>query len=142
MSLTMTPFGFFADSVAGRTLTFLDSGSVQIVMRRVVGQCAAIATGAERPVLKLLLLQLLEILVRVKGETKALLAETPCLDPAMCRPRFGSLVSCLLEDHLVQGLGPHQVMLILLCYLEICLERSSFFRQSCVQRTSPSMRKW
>ena len=133
MSLTMTPYGYIADSVVGRiTLTLLDSGSVEIVLRRVVGQCDAIAAGVERPVLKLLLLQLLGILVKVKGETKALLAETPCLDPAMCRPRFGSLVLCLLEDHLVQGLGPYQVVLIHLCYLEICLEGSSFFRQSCL----------
>ena len=51
VSLIMTPFGYLADSVVDRTtLTFLDSGSVQIVMQRVVGQCDAIATGAERPV--------------------------------------------------------------------------------------------
>ena len=133
MSLIMTPFGYLADSVAGRTtVTFLDSGSVQIVMQRIVGQCDAIATGAERPVPTLLLLPPLGILVRGEGEAKALLAETPYLDPAMCRPRFGSLVSCLLVDRLVLGLGPHQVMLILLRYLEICLERSSFFRRSCL----------
>ena len=113
MSLTMTPYVYIADSVVGRiTLTFLDSGSVGILLRRVVGQCDAIATGVESPVLKLLQLQLLGILEKVEGETKALLAETPCLDPAMCRPRFGNLVLCLLEDHLMQGLGQNQVILI------------------------------
>ena len=55
VSLIMTPFGHLADSVVDRTtLTFLDSGSVLIVMQRVVDQCDAFATGAERPVLKLL----------------------------------------------------------------------------------------
>ena len=135
----MTLFGSLADSVVDRTtLTFLDSGSVQIVMQRVVGQCDAIATGAERPVLTLLLLLLLGILVREEGVAKALLAETPCLDPATCRTRFGNRVSCLLVDRLVLRLGPHQVMLILLRYLEICFERTSFFKQSCLRRTSPS----
>ena len=62
MSLTMTPYVHIAGSVVGRiTLTLLDSGSVEIVLRRVVGQCDAIATGLERHVLKLLL-QLLGIL--------------------------------------------------------------------------------
>ena len=63
VSLIMTPFGYLADRT---TLTFLDSGSVLIVMQRVVGQCDAIATGAERPVLKLILLLLLGILVGVE----------------------------------------------------------------------------
>ena len=44
------------------------------VMQRVVGQCDAIATGAEHPVLKLLLLLLLGVLVGVEGVAKALLA--------------------------------------------------------------------
>ena len=49
VSLIMTPFGHLAVSVVDRTtLTFLDSGSVLIVMQRVVGQCDAFATGAER----------------------------------------------------------------------------------------------
>ena len=68
MSLTMTPYVYIADSVVGRiTLTFLDSGSVGIVLRRLAGQCDAMATGVE------LLLPLLGMLVKVKGETKALL---------------------------------------------------------------------
>ena len=38
-SLIMIPFGYLADSVVARiTLTFLGSGSVEIVPRRVVGQ--------------------------------------------------------------------------------------------------------
>ena len=56
-SLIMIPFLYFADSVVDRiTQTFLGSGSVLIVMQRVVGQCDATATGVEHPVLKLLLL--------------------------------------------------------------------------------------
>ena len=66
VSLIMIPFGYLADSVVGRTtLTFLGSGSVLIVMQRVVGQCDVTATGVEHPVLILLLLLLLGILVGV-----------------------------------------------------------------------------
>ena len=121
------------------TLTFLDSGSAGIVLRRVAGQCDAIATGVERLVRIVLLLPLLGMLEKVKGETKTL---TLCLDPAMCRPRFGNLMWCLLEDRLVQGWEPHQLLLIVLWHLVTCLEHSSFFRQSCLQRTSPGVRKW
>ena len=60
MSLTMTPYVYIADSVVGRiTLTFLDSGSVGIVLRRVAGQCDAIATGVGRLVRIVPLLPLL-----------------------------------------------------------------------------------
>ena len=83
VSLIMTP-----------TLTFLDSGSVPILMHRGVGQCDAIATGAEHPVLKLLLLLLLGTLVGVESVAKALLAGTLLLVLATCRPRFGNRVSC------------------------------------------------
>ena len=62
-----------ADSVEGRiTWTFLDSGSVEISLRRDVGQCGEIATGVvrlDRTILQLLLLGMLE---RIKGGTKAL----------------------------------------------------------------------
>ena len=143
VSLMMIPFGYLVDSVGDRiTLTFLDTGSVLTVVQRVVGQYDAIATGAERPVLKLLLLLLLGILVGVEGVAKALLAGTLLLDLAVCRPRFGNHVSCLLVYRQVLGLEPHQKMLILLRYLEICLERSNFFRRSCLKKTSPSVRSW
>ena len=93
MSLPMTPYVYLADFVVGLiTLTFLDSGSVGIVLRHVAGQCDVTATGVERLVQIVLLLPLLGMLEKVKGETKALLAETLCLDLAMCRPRFGNLV--------------------------------------------------
>ena len=50
VSLTMTPFGYFADSVVDpTTLTFLDSGSALIVMQRGVGRCVVTATGVEHP---------------------------------------------------------------------------------------------
>ena len=76
-----------------------------IVMQRVVGQCDAIATGAERPVLKLLLLLLLGMLVGVEGVAKVLLAGTLILDPATCRPRFGNRVSCLFGGPPGAGVG-------------------------------------
>ena len=38
--------------------------------------------------------------------------------------------------------GTHQLLLGLLWHLVTCLKHSSFFRQSCLQRTSPSMRRW
>ena len=86
-SLIMTPFGYLADSVVDRiTPTFLDSGSVLTVMQRVVGQCDAIATGAERPVLKLLLLLLLGILVGVEAVAKALLGRDPPPGPSNAPP--------------------------------------------------------
>ena len=95
----MTPFGYLVDSVVHRiTLTFLDSGSVLTVMQRVVGQCDAIATGAEHDVLKLLLVLLLGILVGVEGVAKALLAGTLLLDLSTCRPR--------LEPRIVPPRGP------------------------------------
>ena len=54
---TLIPFGYLADFVVDRTmLTFLDSGSVPIVMLRGVGQCVVIATGVEHPGPILLLL--------------------------------------------------------------------------------------
>ena len=143
ISLIMIPFGYLADSVVDKiTLTFLGSGSVLIVMQCVVGQCDAIATGAEHTVLKLLLLLLLGILVGVEGVAKALLEGTLLLVLATCRPRFGNRVSCLLVDRQVLGLEPHPKMLIPLCCLESCLEHSRFFRRSCLQRTSPSMKSW
>ena len=59
VSLTMTPYVYVADFAVGRiTLTFLGSGSVGIVLRRVAGQCDAIATGVERLVRIVLLLPL------------------------------------------------------------------------------------
>ena len=97
MSLTMTPFGYFADSVVDpTTLTFLDSGSALIVMQRGVGRCVVTATGVENPGLMLLLLLLLGILVGVEAVAKALWVETLLLVLAMCRPRFRNRVSRLL----------------------------------------------
>ena len=143
VSLIMTPFGYLVDSVVGRiTLTFLDSGSVEIVLQRVVGRCVVTATGVEHPGLILLLLLLLGILVGVEAVAKALWVGTLLLVLATCRPRLGNRVSCLLVDHQVLGLEPHPKMLIPLRYLENCVEHSSFFRRSCLQRTSPSMRSW
>ena len=84
--LTMAQIMCMADSVEGRiTRTFLVSGSVEIVLRRGVGQCGEIATGVEclvRTILQLLLLGMLE---KVKGGTKALQGETLCLGRTMCR---------------------------------------------------------
>ena len=123
VSLIMIPFGYLADSMVDRIT--LGSGSVLIVMQRVVGQCDAIATGAEHPVLKLLLLLLLGILVGVEGVAKALLAGTLLLVLATCRPRFGNRVSCLLVDRQVLGLEPHPKMLILLRYLIVWSAQAS-----------------
>ena len=64
VSLMMTLFECFADSVVDRTmLTFLDSGSVPIVMQRGAGPCVVTATGVERLDRILLLLLLLGMLV-------------------------------------------------------------------------------
>ena len=143
VSLTMIPFGYFADSVVGRiTLTFLDIDSVQIVMQRDVGQCVATVTGVEHPDRILLPLLLLGILVGVEDVAKALWVGTLLLVQVMCRPQLENRVSCLLVDRLVLGLELHLKMLILLCYLESCLELSSCFRRSCLQRTSLNMRSW
>ena len=143
VSLIMTPFGFLADSVVDRTtLTFLGSGSVPIVMLRGVGQCVVTATGVEHPGQVLLLLLLLGTLDVPEGVAEALWVEILLLDLAMCRPRLGNRVSCLLVVRQVLGSELHRKIPILLCYLESCLARSSFFRRSCLQRTSPSMRSW
>ena len=62
-----------ADSVVGQiTWTFLGSGSVQIALRRDVGQLGEIATGVvrlDRTILQLLLLGMLD---RIKVETRSL----------------------------------------------------------------------
>ena len=143
VSLMMTLFGYFADSVVDRTmLTFLGSGSVPIVMLTGVGQCVRTATGVEHPDRILLLLLLLGMLVVREAVAKALWVGTHLLVQVVCRPRHGSHVSCLLVVHQVLGSELHQGMLVLMCSLESCLERSNFFRQSCLQRTSPSMRSW
>ena len=66
-----------------------------------------------------------------KGRNRGPFGETHCLDPAMCRPRFGKLMLCrLLEGRLVQRWGRHLWPLILLRRLVTCSEGSSFFRQS------------
>ena len=144
VSLTMTQLVCVAASVEGRiTRTFLDSGSVEIALRRGVGQCGEIATGVvrlDRTILQLLLLGRLE---RTKGGTMALRGETLCLGPKMCRPRLvGSLKWCLREDRLVLGVGHRPRPRILLRHLKTCPGRSNFFRQSCLRRTSPSVRRW
>ena len=106
VSLTMTPFGYFADSVVDRTmLTFLGSGSVPIVMLRGFGQCVVTATGVERPGQVLLLLLLLGMLDVLEGVAEALWVEILLLDPAMCRPQLGNRVSCLLVVLQSAGVG-------------------------------------
>ena len=104
VSLTMTPFEYFADSVVDlTTLTFLDSGSVPIVTLTGVGQCVVTATGVERLVRILLLLLLLGMLVVLGVVAKALWVGILLLDPVVCRPRHENHVSCL---HVVRrGLG-------------------------------------
>ena len=119
-----------------------DSGSVPFVMLRGVGQCFVTAAGVEHPGQILLLLLLLGMLVALEGVAKALWVEILLLVLVMCRPQPGNRVSCLLVVHQVLGSELLQGIPILLCYLESCLARSSFFRQSCLQRTSPSMRSW
>ena len=87
MSLIMTPFGYLADSVVDRTtLTFLDSGSVQIVMQRVVGQCDASATGVERPVLTLVLLLHPWNTGKSRGRSKGPLGRDPLPGPSNVQP--------------------------------------------------------
>ena len=104
----MTQFVCIADFVVGRrALTFLGSGSVEIALQRGAGQCDETATGAERFVQTILLLPTLGMLVRIMGGTRARRGETLCLDQAMRRPRFGSLMWCLLEDRLVRGWRRH-----------------------------------
>ena len=96
----------------------------------------------EHPDQVLLLLLLLGMLDVLEGVAEALWVEILLLDPAMCRPQPGNRVSCLLVVHRVLGSELLQGIQILLCYLESCLARSNFCRQSCLQRTSPSMRSW
>ena len=72
-SLTMTQCMCMADSVVGQiTWTFLGSGSVEIALRRDVGQSGEIATGVVRLDQTILQLLLLGMLERVKGGTRAL----------------------------------------------------------------------
>ena len=124
-SLTTTQFACIADFVVSQiTLTFLGSGSVEIAVQRDAGQCDATATGAVRLVQTTLLLPPLGMPVRIKGGTRARWGETLCLDQATCRPRFGSLRWCLLEDRLVREWGRHHLLLILLWHLVICSEHS------------------
>ena len=119
VSLIMTPFGYFVDSVVDRiTLTFLDSGSVLIVMQRGVGQCDEIATGAERPVLKLLLLLLLGILVGVEGEAKALLAGPSSWTQQRAAHGSGTAYRASSWTARCWAWNPPQNMLILVRYLE------------------------
>ena len=144
VSLTMTPYLYIADSVVGRiTLTFLDTGSVGIVLRRVAGQSDVIAAGVERPVLKLLLLQLLGMLELVKGETKALLAETLCLDPAMFVPptvREPRVVPPRGPPGAGVGTPPGDTDSSVASWRFVWSAQASP-DSHCLQRTSPSMRK-
>ena len=78
---------------------------MDIVLQRGAGPCDVTATGVGHLVQIILLLLLLGMLGEIKAGIKGRWEETLCLDPAMCRPRFGSLMWCLLVDHLVQGVG-------------------------------------
>ena len=99
------------------------------------------ATGVERLDQRVLLLPPLGMLEN-KGRNKGPLGRDPLPGPSNVPPTVREPHLVPLRGPLGAGVGRHLLLLILLWHLVTCSEHSSFFRQSCLQRTSPSMRRW